>query len=511
MPVVLSPRSTDTLKRELHARDEKKNWSFSPSRSTFLELTMEPRTIIFGLLLSILPLSAAPSLEIGVASVPITPPPGTPMAGYYNSRSAAAVHDDLQAKAITISQGTTHVALVVCDLIAMPRGVVEEARALISRSTGLAGDSVMISATHTHTGPILAGRTARENAQGGTNKLALDYREQLPGMIARAVEQSWKDRRPMTVETGMGREERVSFNRRFLMKNGTVGWNPGKMNTNIVHPAGPIDPELPVVFFRPLSSSNEIAAAYVNFAMHLDTVGGETYSADFACFLGRLVQGIQSNRLMTVFSIGTAGDINHVNVNDPTPQKGLGEAERIGRILGGEVIKTSARMRPLPPGKLVSKSRLLSLELPKVTPEEVEKARALAVRYGGTNEPKFLEKVFAYKILDVNARQGQPMEVEIQVVAIGTNLAWVALPGEIFVELGLAIKKSSPFHTTILAELANGSIGYIPTRRAYAEGNYEPISARVAEGSGEAVVSTAIGLLAEAYRAASEAETGLKK
>ena len=71
----------------------------------------------------------------------------------------------------------------------------------------------------------------------------------------------------------------------------------------------------------------------------------------------------------------------------------------------------------------------------------------------------------------------------MQVVALGDDVAWVSLPGEIFVELGLAIKQDSPFPHTIIAELANGSIGYIPARRAYAQGNYEVVSARCAEGS----------------------------
>ena len=83
----------------------------------------------------------------------------------------------------------------------------------------------------------------------------------------------------------------------------------------------------------------------------------------------------------------------------------------------------------------------------------------------------------------------------MQVVALGDDLAWVSLPGEIFVELGLAIKQDSPFQHTIIAELANGAIGYIPSRRAYAQGNYEVVSARCAEGSGERLVDAAVRIL----------------
>ena len=110
-------------------------------------------------------------------------------------------------------------------------------------------------------------------------------------------------------------------------------------------------------------------------------------------------------------------------------------------------------------------------------------------------QTKFLDKVEAFKVLDVAAREGKPWELEVQVIALGQQVAIVGLPGEIFVELGLAIKKASPFPVTVIAELANGSIGYIPNRSAYAERNYEVVSARCAEGGGELLVESAVKLL----------------
>jgi hypothetical protein len=112
----------------------------------------------------------------------------------------------------------------------------------------------------------------------------------------------------------------------------------------------------------------------------------------------------------------------------------------------------------------------------------------------------FMEKVQAYKVLDVMAREGKPHEVEVQVIALGDELAWVSLPGEIFVELGLAIKKASPFKYTMIAELANGAIGYIPNKPAYAQGAYEVVSARCAEGSGEMLAETAVRLLEQLHQ-----------
>ncbi len=108
-----------------------------------------------------------------------------------------------------------------------------------------------------------------------------------------------------------------------------------------------------------------------------------------------------------------------------------------------------------------------------------------------------MKLVRSLRVQEVAARGGKPYRVEVQVIALGKDVAWVSLPGEIFVELGLAIKKRSPFPHTFLVELANESVGYVPDRRSYAEGNYEPESARCGAGSGEKLVEAAVKLLAE--------------
>ncbi len=95
-------------------------------------------------------------------------------------------------------------------------------------------------------------------------------------------------------------------------------------------------------------------------------------------------------------------------------------------------------------------------------------------------------------ILEKVARQNEPLTVEVQVIGFSDEVAIVALPGEIFVELGLALKKASPFKHMIIAELANGSIGYVPDLAAYSQGNYEVVSARCAAGSGELLVEAAL-------------------
>src|ERR1041385_2425382 len=79
----------------------------------------------------------AQSLQVGAAEVVISPPAGTPMAGYYATRLSTGVHDDLHAKAIVIASGEERVALVACDLVGIPPEVIEEARSLVQASTGI--------------------------------------------------------------------------------------------------------------------------------------------------------------------------------------------------------------------------------------------------------------------------------------------------------------------------------------------------------------------------------------
>ena len=141
----------------------------------------------------------------------------------------------------------------------------------------------------------------------------------------------------------------------------------------------------------------------------------------------------------------------------------------------------------------------------ELQPGDLEKGRSLASRdeSGGTNL-NMLERVFTQRVLFGYREQDRTLDIEVQVITLGDSLAWVALPGEIFVELGLDLKTDSPFGQTMVAELANGSIGYIPCARAYRHGNYEVVSARCAKGSGERLVAAALDLLAECFSSASQ-------
>ena len=439
-------------------------------------------------------------LFAGAAALDITPPPGCPMAGYYSARGAEGTHDPLYAKVLVLHQGDTSVALVALDLITTTRGLVEETRRLVEKETRIPGRNVMISATHSHTGPVLWDGSLHSDVLGGSQQLARAYIQSLPAKIASAVRLANAGRRPARISFATGKEEGLAFNRRFHMIDGSVGWNPGKKNLKIVRPAGPTDPSVPVVVIE--TADGKPIATYVNYAMHLDTVGGLYYSADYPATLANALETVKGESMVTLFTTGTCGDINHINVQSALPQKGYGEAARIGTRLAAEVLRAFDRLQPVAGGPLRVTHEEVELALAPVSPNEVAAAKLVIaeLQAGRKPAPRFLDQVQAFKATDVAARLGMPHKVEVQVISLGDDLAWVSLPGEIFVELGLAIKAGSPFRQTMIAELANGSIGYIPNRVAYPQGNYEVISARCAEGSGEKLVDSALKQLRAQFR-----------
>ncbi len=127
--------------------------------------------------------ASAGDLRVGAAEIVITPAMGTPLAGYYSARSADNVHDDIHAKALVFEQDGSKAAMVVCDLLTMPRSVVDEARGLIKTQTGISAERVMISATHTHTAPVLPVGSARDPDEGGDMSKARQYVQSLPQQL----------------------------------------------------------------------------------------------------------------------------------------------------------------------------------------------------------------------------------------------------------------------------------------------------------------------------------------
>lgn len=443
--------------------------------------------------------SADDKLNAGTAAVDITPPIPYRMSGYFEERVSTGTLDPLHAKAVVFRQGDESAALVFCDLVGLPRALTDQARQQASAATGIPVTHIAVAATHSHTGPLyydaLRNHLHERSIQrfGKDPYETIDYPAQLVAGIVAAVVEAKSKLQPVLLKSGYGDETRLAFNRRYHMKDGTVRFNPGELNPDIVRPAGPIDPQVGVVTLTPPESTAPLAAI-VSFAMHLDTISGTQYSADYPKYCEEALQETLGPNFKLLFGIGTCGDINHIDVTTRDRRK----APEIGRMLA-ETVKTAIPKLESPPAGgagLAVRSTTIEVPLQSYSPAEIA-AATKNMDLIGTRQLPFLEQVKAYKIVNLQLKDGPTLPLEVQAFRLNEDTAIVTLPGEIFVELGLAIKRASPFKTTLVIELTNNAISYVPTKRAFAEGSYETVNSQVQPGAGEQLVETATALLKE--------------
>jgi neutral ceramidase len=439
----------------------------------------------------------ATQLTAGLAVTNITPPAGYRMSGYFNERLSTGTSNPLHAKAMVLHQGDESAALVFCDIIGLSLDVTSRAREQAAAKTGIPASNILIAATHSHTGPLYFGALRKHFhdvavAQRGSDPYEkVDYPAKLVAKIVQAITKANAHPQSVRLEAGSVEQQGLSFNRRFHMRNGTVRFNPGVLNPDIVRAAGPIDPEVGMVFFRKADDSG-VSAAMVNFALHLDTVGGTMYAADYPYYLEQSLREAYGRQLVCLFGTGTCGDINHIDVT----RKERLKTDYIGKTLAETVCAKAGSLQALPAPALAVRSEIVEVPLQHYGPEKVAWARE-NVNKIGTRELSFLEQVEAYKILALEMRHSRTIPLEVQVIRLSPDVAVVGLPGEVFVDLGLAIKRASPFVTTLVIELCQDAPGYIPTKKAFAEGSYETVNSRVAPGGGEMITEAAIGLLKE--------------
>ena len=431
-------------------------------------------------------------LSVGLAEIEITPPLGYRMDGYFTERLSTGTKDPLKARALVFQQGTTKMALVVADLLGVPQELTAEVRTLAARKTGIPVANIAITATHTHTGPMFSGPRARlfseqAAAKFGTDPLvSLKYPEKLRDRLVEVIVAADAGLSPAALEFVRATEDRLSFNRRFHMKDGTVRFNPGVLNPDIVRVAGPTDPDLPFVL---ITKNSKPVGSLTVFALHLDTVGGGAeYSADYPGHLEHELRREFGEGFISMFGLGTCGDINHLDVSG---RRRL-QSRLIGQQLAVDVLSARPRTPVATPSLGVASARI-SLPLRSVSDAQVASARADSSKVGTSALP-FLTQVDIVATLDLASR-GPSLDAEVQVFRLHPDLAIVLLPGEVFAELGLAIKQGSPFTHTLVIELSNDNPAYIPTEKAFKEGSYETVNSRIAPGGGERLVAEAIRLL----------------
>jgi hypothetical protein len=473
------------------------------------------------------PAVAEGTLRVGVAEADITPPKGFPVAGYYHERLATGTLDPLKARAIVFRTELVQAAVAACDLTGIAVDLTGEVRRRAAARTGIPAANIILTATHSHTAPdYMKDLYDYLGTSDGPSKPERPYAAKLVGGIVDAIADAQARAEPVVVEAGNARQETpVSFNRRFLIRDGSVRTWMSLDNPDVLRPAGPIDPDVGLLLVR--SASGQPRGLLSNFALHLDTVGGTLWSADYPYHVEQAARKALDPKLVFLFGNGCCGDINHV---DPS-KKDRNKTDAIGRSLAKTVQSALPHLRRVEQLSFRVRRTTVRVPLQEITAEQAAQARPLLLAARSGKQIEFFDVVRAYKavVLDqlrnkvpqtkpsevINwglshtwAGVGSELPVEVHALALGNDVGIVFLPGEIFVELGLAIKHASPFKTTLVVELANcEETLYVPTRVACVGGGYEVINSALKPGSGEMLAEAAVRLLHEIARDAG----GVKK
>ncbi len=455
------------------------------------------------------PASAPPAgkpgqLRAGAAVSNITPPLGISVNGYFNDRRAAHVHDELHARCLVLDDGQTKLAIVVCDSCMIPRVVMDAAKALIAQRSGVPAGQVLISATHTHTAP-----TCTPVFQSEPDA---DYQRFLAGRIADGVQRAVNNLAPAKIGWGVGHVPDQVFNRRWRMKPGSIPPNPFgstndlvKMNPpvespDLLEPAGPTDPELSVVSVQ--TAEGRPLALLANYSLHyVGTSRGNDISADyFGAFCDCIEQLLGAERqdppFVALLANGTSGDINNINFRQKAPpRKPYEQIQRVAETVAAEAQRLCQSLQYHDSAPLRVAQTEIRLGVRRPDAAEVERAQGILAKAAG-RELRGLEEVYARETV---LMRDFPADVPVilQTLRIG-ELGIVAIPCEVFVEIGLEIKARSPLKPTFTIELANGCNGYLPTPAQHRLGGYETWRARSSYLETDAsprIVSTVLDLL----------------
>jgi hypothetical protein len=462
---------------------------------------------LLALLLAFLPspvVAVAPQLRAGAFAQDVTPTTfPVSVNGGFADRKASAANDTLHARCLVLDDSRTKLALVVVDSCMIPQELMDAAKAAASKATGIPVTNILISATHTHTAPTVASVFQSEPDAG--------YVRFLAEKIAAGIEKAHARLAPAKAGWGVANEPGQLFNRRWRMKPGVlnkdpfgnttdqVRMNPGVQNPDLLEPAGPTDPAVSVLSIR--DASDRPLSLLANYSLHY--VGDlPALSADYFGVFGGIIGpklGTKDTNFVGILSNGTSGDVNNINFREPAPKRMPGERSRLVAEAVADAAKKAADTAYTPDVTLAVAEKPLTLKVRKPTAAELTRAEKLLGAAKG-RELRGADEVYARETV-LMARYPDTVTLKVQVMRVG-DLCIAAIPCEVFTEIGLAIKKASPFRTTFVVSLANGYFGYLPTPAHHALGGYETWRARSSflEVNASVEIEKAIGQLMDAVK-----------
>jgi hypothetical protein len=431
-------------------------------------------------------------MRIGIGEVDITPEPGLPLMGNYrDDYLARGTHDPLAARAVVFRDGEGNsAAMLSVDVCMLDRQNVAAIRQAIAGRTGLAADDILVAATHTHSSLATVDFLGLPKA----DDQAIDH---LTARCADAVGQAWRKLAPAELSIGYAAESRLGFNRRLLCCDGRTHMNWEQLEPDfVVEPLGPVDDRVATLWVR---HGDRPSAALVHFGLHPAILAGDNwlYSADYPGYLDEALKRSVSPELTTLFFNGCCGDVNHLDYRDPLQGRGYQMTQRVGYMLAVAAIEAGRTAVPLNAAPVRVSRQAVSLPRLTISDEQVRWSREVLARSADQQAPGQVDglpdELYARQWLRMHEQPQADDPVEVMVMRLG-DAAVVALPGEVFCETGLAIRRASPAPHTLVVELANDAVGYLPPRRAFEQGGYEPTpgSTMYQPGAVERLVDSAL-------------------
>jgi hypothetical protein len=424
----------------------------------------------------------------GAARIDITPTQPVWMDGMIRAHRSTGVHDALFARCLALGNGLQPDAcfvIVSVEVCALDEATCRAAQEAASAATGIPSGNITIAATHTHSGPA---------THGFFNPREDDYNRWLIARIASAVTEAAANMQPAALACGSGQEQTISHYRRLLADDGHVvmNWETHPAE-RLRGPLGVADHEVGVLKVTPANDASATIALLFNHAGHPNVMSGDNLliSSDYPGQACRLLE--QRFGGVALFVNGAQGSVDIDGLRD----RDWEGVQRLGAKLAQAVADTADSLSPSAQAAIAGATIRYALPARKITPQEWAWANDVLKRTGGsvTAMPDGVgDDYLAVLYKERRAAQEFPIPVQQSCLTFG-DCAFVSFPGELYTEIGAQIKARSPFRHTYIIGLANGYVGYVPTRKAIGEGGYSEDTRRVDAAAEDIVVAQSLALL----------------
>jgi neutral ceramidase len=421
-------------------------------------------------------------LQAGFAEVEINPQT-FPARTYW--APVDTVIDPLFAHAAVFHDGARTVAFLSLDVVIVEREYVLTIREQVSRACPIPPDCIMVCATHNHACPAVVERPWSEKDHA--------YLEHMVERAVTSLIAAYHAMVPVEIGTGTCYEGRVSFNRRFIMKNGSVISQPSfdTVERDVLFGEGIVDPQVGVLCVRDLNG--KIIGMLVNFACHAVHLMG-SLSAGFPGVLSGRLKETYGESSVCVFLNGACGNVIHRNYADPGYED---TKEKIGSILADDVIQIVKRITYSGQARIAAASASVDIRYREIHGLE----RNLDDLASFNVFPGLIERGWyrwSLERLKALHSRSDHETAEIQVLRIGESV-FGAVPAEYFSQHSLRIKEQSVVRETFVVSLANGWLGYIPHREAFDRiGGHEStwcISSKMESGAGDRMADAMLDVI----------------